>query len=237
MAWTKVQDHVFASGTGTSGSFIYGTSGTGANVTAGNLLVIMGFCNKTGLTYSSITDTFGDTWSPMFTPISDAGQGQTYGAWATIAGSGGSANTVSITYGGTVGSSNGDIVCTEWSGITGSLAQDGTFADSGDVGSPVTTPSYTPTVTGSLVFEMVSTNGSVSALGGTTPAWTNGDVGGGMPNTGAAWGWTTGALSALNGHATTGSGSNRCVIFGIQAAGSGGPAPSGFRPHAMPLGV
>jgi hypothetical protein len=218
MAWSKVQDSRQNAGTGTSGTFAYPSNiGTG-----GRLLIVLAFYNHAGAqeTFSVSSDTQSLTWTQLFTLYS-ANTQQTITAFAAYSPSGG-AESVHLAW--TAGDSNGgDIVLLEFSGITGGLAVDGTpvTALSANNSSPaVNSPSYTPGVTGDLVISLGMTDNNIPTVG--TP-WTAGDAN--MSQTGDAWGWLTGSLSAVTANMTLGSAAYwGNAVFAIKASGSGGPA-------------
>lgn len=209
----------FASGTSTSKAF----AGSPAN---GALLLVMLFLNNNTATISSAPTgaSITGSWVPMAGTNgtqSAAAAAQTFQCFGAINNATGT-STISLSWTGT---GTGDMVICEFSGITGSVVEDGSSVSANTSGTAVTTPSFTPTITGDLLIQAAMTsNGVTASSGGTTPAWTAGDTLTQMTGTGDGWGYANGTTGAQAAHMTinNSSATTTVVVFGIEASGGGG---------------
>lgn len=217
MAWSLVQHPVdtFASGTSASNSF---ASSPGS----GSLLLALLYVNNASVTFGSAPT--GASITGSWVPLCGSGVNatnlcaQSYQAWGAINNATGT-SSVGISW---TGAGTGDFILVEFTGITGSVVQDGTVQSDQSTtnATTITTPSYTPGVTGDLIVNMIGTSGNVQSI---NTGWTQGDVN--TSGTGDAWGYTTGALSAVTTNATNSNAEYVSIIFGIQASGGGGGGP------------
>lgn len=237
MAWSLLQHpYVAVSVAATSGNVTLTPNATG------NLLVAMALTNASTPSWSSPTGMSGGSWTTVSTHTSSS-VGQAIGVWiasATVT----SSTTLTLSWGQSV---TADLIVAEYSGLTGTPTVDGSaqIQDSGSSTTTVVLPTYTPSVTGSLVFNLVGTaTQTVDSFGATAaysggPAWSAGDtfvISSKMTQTGDGWGYVTGATSVITPDAVQhGASVYSSLVFGVEAGGSGATGPA-FVPSRMPLG-
>jgi hypothetical protein len=208
------------------------TTALPASPAVGSLLVAIVCASGLTQTFSAPADTIGNTWTALgATYHEQVNSDQNIQLWATINTSSATdtftcTNSVSQTY---------SAFLVEFSAPLSPIAQDGTTQTAtGASGTTITTPSITPTVTGSLLINAL-TGGATSGTFGFSAPWTLGIA----DSNGVAWGYDTGLLAAVPAAGTdTANGTFASVIVGIKAPVGGAAAvPATFTPHRMPLGV
>jgi hypothetical protein len=137
-----IQDSV--NGNESSASAI-STSFTAAN-TAGNFLIVSGTIARPAGTLS-ISDTAGNTYIPVTTPVTDANQATTSYLWYVPVCKGG-VNSVTLT---PASAGALEIHVSEWSGVSATYPVDA-FASAAGTGATVSSGSVTTTANGELVY-------------------------------------------------------------------------------------
>lgn len=217
MAWGLTQHAIsasFASGTSASKAF-------SSSPASGSLLLAMLFVNNNSATISSAPTgaSITGSWVALAGASgvhSTALAAQSFQAFGAINNATGT-STISLSW---TGAGTGDFVIAEFSGITGSVVQDGSIVTANSTTTSITTPSFTPGVTGDLLIQAgMYANGCTSASGG-TPAWTGVDTQTQLTGTSDGWGWQAGALSAVAANQTSsGTTGTTSLIFAVEASG------------------
>lgn len=205
----------FASGTSASKAF----ASSPAN---GSLLLAMLFVNNNTATISSAPTGASITGSWVALAGANgvnsvAAAAQSFQAFGAINNATGT-STISLSW---TGAGTGDFVIAEFSGISGSVVQDGSVATANTTSTAITVPSFTPGITGDLLVQAACCSTGISATSGGTPAWTQADTSTQLTGTGDGWGWQTGGTGATAANMTaTGTPSSTGIIFAVKASGT-----------------
>ena len=186
--------------------------------TSGNLIAVLMFVNSTTTVISQPTGMAGASWTTAYTHATNATVAQTAACFLAVA-TVSSAITISVAW--TVGG-NADMVVAEFSNAAGvTTTLDGALQtqDTTTGASPIVLPTYTPGVTGDLAIHQVLVQNAITAVAG---SYTLGDI---VTNTSDAWGYTTGALSALTPSDSQTSGAYCSLACGIKVSTGAAAVP------------